>query len=373
MFAHVGGRTISSWAEVGLRVAEARASAGLTQDDVARQSGLDVGTLVRIESGQREVDASELSRLARVLQRPVTWFVSVPAASLTSRRSALDHRQPHRIDARLEDVAAGVEFLLREQVLRAEPFRVGFGLRTVADAEAAARATRAHLDTPEEPLWPLARAAEDLGLFTFSLELTDGGVDGAYAALDSAGVAVINGAVDSGRRRFTLAHEIGHHVLQDEFSTDWDIVTGADERERLINAFAIHLLMPRPAVVRDWQALKGDQDPWVAALTVGGRFGVSWSALCAQLKNLGLVDQRVYDDLASRPPIRADYLEHELVVADDLRPPHVPPGFAAAVLKAYRTQHIGRGRAVELLHGTLRDDELPPMDRVPLAVRELVG
>ncbi len=60
-------------------------------------------------------------------------------------------------------------------------------------------------------------------------------------------------------------------------------------------------------------------------------------------------------------------MEHGLAVSEELIPPSVPPRYAAGVLKMYRQQKIGSGRALELLRGTLTEEELPITDEIPLA------
>ena len=56
------------------RLRIAREYVGLKQDDVARHLAIPRSALSHIEAGQRRVDALELSRLAKLYQRPVTWF-----------------------------------------------------------------------------------------------------------------------------------------------------------------------------------------------------------------------------------------------------------------------------------------------------------
>jgi len=93
-----------------------------------------------------------------------------------------------------------------------------------------------------------------------------------------------------GRRRFTLAHELGHWVCQclegrtaPVYCRSEDLGAGADrELEREANVFAAELLMPEP-VVR-------------AAFEVGHpapeRFGVSQLALAWRLYGFGLVSEQ---------------------------------------------------------------------------------
>jgi hypothetical protein len=94
-----------------------------------------------------------------------------------------------------------------------------------------------------------------------------------------------------GRRRFTLAHEIGHWVCQcDEgraaspqiFCRAADVETNEGrDLEREANIFAAELLMPEPLVRRE--AARGRGRDELAAL-----FAVSEPAMAWRLFNLGL-------------------------------------------------------------------------------------
>jgi hypothetical protein len=207
-------------------------------------------------------------------------------------------------------------------------------------------------------------------LATPPVESPVGAVDrvfGAYLALESIGVSVVDGSQDSGRRRFTLAHEIGHHVLGDEYSADWDFGTGIERRERLIDAFAIHLLLPREAAIHRWRELGGSSDKRGALVVLSAEFGVSWSAACSQMANLNLLDPPEIQDLVQARPRRAEYLERDIVVREDLRPPQVPHSFATAVIGAYRRNLLSQERALDLLRGTLKAADLPEPNLVPSA------
>ena len=59
---------------IGSMIAAARLEVGLTQSDLAQQSGLGVRELRRYENGQNRIMASELLRVAEVLQVPISYF-----------------------------------------------------------------------------------------------------------------------------------------------------------------------------------------------------------------------------------------------------------------------------------------------------------
>ena len=59
---------------LGERLRIAREYVGLKQDDVARHLSIPRSALSHIEAGQRKVDALELTRMAKLYQRPVNYF-----------------------------------------------------------------------------------------------------------------------------------------------------------------------------------------------------------------------------------------------------------------------------------------------------------
>jgi Zn-dependent peptidase ImmA (M78 family)/DNA-binding XRE family transcriptional regulator len=354
-------RIVESWAQVGQRVAFARAAAQLTQEQLAEGVGLDRTAIAKIEAGRRAVNSLELASLARVLGRSVEWFISLPPPSVLSRRAErLEEYQDAAVDALIETLARDVELLVELEVLRVPDWeRPRLPIRSPEDAERAAGIARKLMNQPVGVITDLARAAEFLGLYAFSEDLHHEGLDGVYVALETGGVALINGAVPSGRRRFTLAHELGHHFMDDEYATDWAIGESDRDRERLINAFAISLLMPRESVSERWQEVDGNEDPREALIRIAVEYRVSWSAAASRAANIGLIDQGSRTLLVQQNPRRAELLEHGLVIAEELQPPSAPPEFAAAVVRAYRRDLVSAERAVELLRGTVLETDLP--------------
>lgn len=356
---------LKSWEAVGSKVASARRLLGLSQQELADQVGLDRTAVSRIESGQRGIDSLELSRLSRALERSIDWFLTAVPAAIVSRRSEVVERRDLPVDALLESLARDVELLVQLGFLAPSMQRVEGPVGDVRAAEVAAADARLKLGC-DGPVWDLARVAEKAGLYAFSLGLERQGVEGCYIAIDGAGVAAVNGHADSGRRRFSLVHELGHHLLADEYSADWDVGAGVSERERLINAFAVHFLLPRADVSRRWEALDGKADPRNAAIHIGVEFGVSWSAACSQLRNLQLIDNAEREQLIGQPPRWVDFLERELILREELSPPQVPPAFAAAVAKAFRKNQLSASRAMELMRGTLGEDDFRSPGALPL-------
>ena len=355
---------------IGARIAGARDDAGFTQAELGGRIGLDRTAVAKIETGSRKVSATELVALAEALERPIDWFFVESPESVVSRRTDPSVGGVSRsLDLKIESLARDIEALESDGIL---PGATESLLLAPPDdlegAEQAARRVRARLDVGDGPLLELQRHVEDLGLLAFSLDLGRAGNDAAYVALDSAGVALINGSVDPGRRRFNLAHELGHHVFQDAYAPEVVVTSRTGGIEQLINAFAVHLLMPRSAIASLWSEM-GTDDPRLAAVAVGARFRASWSAVCSQLRNLDLVDDGLRTALMSSPPTRADYLELGESWVEELIAPAIPPRYGQRVLAAYRAGKLTADRTLDLLHGTASREELP--ERAPIPVEAL--
>jgi Zn-dependent peptidase ImmA (M78 family)/transcriptional regulator with XRE-family HTH domain len=351
---------------LGQRIADARIEAELTQADLAAAIDVDRTAVAKIEAGSRGVSALELARIAAALGRPLDWFlVEGPPAVVSRRTDAATGQRSVPLDRAVEKVASDVEFLMEQGIfspaateLRLEP------PRDLPEAERAAGRVRAALQADGGPLLGLGEAAERLGVLCFALALGDRGGDGAYVSIGDAGVAVINGNTEAGRRRFTLAHEIGHHVFADEYATDLSVAEVGSEMERRINGFAVHLLLPRGSLTERWRMLSGE--PREKAVRLGVEYRVSWSALCSQLKNLGLASEAEHQVLLARPPTRADYLELGMGFVEELHPPSVPRSYARAVLAGYRAGKLGANRTIDLLWGSITKEDLPELAALPI-------
>jgi Zn-dependent peptidase ImmA (M78 family) len=112
------------------------------------------------------------------------------------------------------------------------------------------------------------------------------------AALESLGdgrAIVLNGSGDSGRRRFTIAHEIGHFVLHPERcrpERGGGVNEAGRREEREADTFAAELLMPEH-LVREAVREQG-----LDATRLADRFEVSRKAMQTRLRSLDLSERQ---------------------------------------------------------------------------------
>lgn len=346
---------------LGRRLAQARDDAGVTQEALGRAVGLDRTAIVRLEKGDRKLSVPELVAVAEVLGRPLAYFVADPVPAVVSRRrdATGEHGSSRALDTELEAFAADVRTL------------VGMGLLTTVAHDPAARTPRDHDDAARlaqearrrlglvhEPVDDLGEACARLGLFTYAAPLGPDGADGACAEAvpedtgSALGAAVVNGQSPPGRRRMTLAHELGHWLSGDAYDDAAPIDT-----EPFVRSFAIHFLAPGPGLRTVWE--RHTDPPRDRALRVAATFRLSWSAAVSQLRNTSLISRPEYDLLRQDEPRSGDYLRLGLTWSTELASPYLSPQFSAACLTGYTSGTLTAARTLELLRGTVTTDDLP--------------
>lgn len=127
------------------------------------------------------------------------------------------------------------------------------------------------------------------------LEVADDDLSGAlHRDVDGGPVIGVNGRHHPNRKRFTIAHEIGHLLLHDQpvyidhvFRRDRRSSEAVDPHEIEANGFAAALLMPKDFVLRRVEGkrlpLRSDEVERLA-----NAFEVSTQAMTFRLENLGV-------------------------------------------------------------------------------------
>jgi Zn-dependent peptidase ImmA (M78 family) len=140
----------------------------------------------------------------------------------------------------------------------------------------------------------LQRICKGEGLTCIERKLDDE-LSGMSFIRNGVGYVVVNSAHPINRQRFTMAHEMGHHILHaDYLARNVHVDTGVLRRDELsgegiyskeiaANAFAAELLMPRNQMGK-FAAL--DLSDEIAVTKAAREFGVSATALTYRITNL---------------------------------------------------------------------------------------
>lgn len=157
-----------------------------------------------------------------------------------------------------------------------------------------------------EPPVPVEDLATSLGA-TIAYEAFKGGISGMLFRGDDRVVIGVNPRDNERRRRFTIAHELGHLLLHEGRSLIVDThirvnlrdaasSMGTQREEMEANAFAAEILMPRASVEAHAQRELTDRPALTAPQLIDGLadvFQVSQQAMSVRLSALGILSPLV--------------------------------------------------------------------------------
>ncbi|MCL4850541.1 MAG: ImmA/IrrE family metallo-endopeptidase, partial [Bryobacteraceae bacterium] len=155
------------------------------------------------------------------------------------------------------------------------------------EAEEAAEALRHFWNLGIDPIESLTRTVEDHNGIVTEVPVPDTRFDGLSAWVnESIPLLVINSNVPDDRRRFNLAHELGHLVMDCNGAT-------AKEEEKLSHRFAGALLAPGAAVRKELGDSRRSIWPDELAL-LKKKYGLSMQAWVFRALDLGIISQNQF-------------------------------------------------------------------------------
>ncbi|WP_052509108.1 helix-turn-helix domain-containing protein [Kitasatospora griseola] len=271
----------------------------VNQQELAQTIGTTPSKLSKSLNGTRRFSTYELAAIARHFHTTVDFLVDgkMPAkGALAARddshrsegwkRAAARAEELDEIEAAMNDlgVAPHADFVWKRPALS--------GL-AIADGPDLAAAARRILDEHGFEA-DMASSIENAFNIHVVAERFGAGFDGLSWHTDDSRIIIINIDAVWSRQRFTIAHELGHHLAGDVddagLVTDLDVMARASGPMRIAemraNAFAAALLMPADDVAAKCP------DGTVSAsqfASMVGEFRVSSDALAWRLKSLGLI------------------------------------------------------------------------------------
>lgn len=168
------------------------------------------------------------------------------------------------------------------------------------------------------------------------------GLSGFVAGMDIPVVAVFKGD-DLARKRFTVAHELGHLLL--DFSE-----VEAKSTEKLCHAFAGALLLPANVMREELGGQRKKITEWELK-KLKGIFGISMQAIMARALRLGIISEKMYKSFC----IRASKLGWRKAEPGKYKGKEVANRFKQLVYYAAAEQIISFSRAAEFLNKSLAE------------------
>ena len=343
---------------IGQKLKVARAAAGLSLRDLSARIGSRV-TAQAIGKYERNEDmpsSGVLIALARALGVSEDYLLSASELALEGaefrKKAGSSAREEAALEARaihfMERYLAIEDLLNLRSVEWEKPWSAPYPVKELRDAEDAARSVREEWGLGNDPIPNLAELLEERGIKILSLDLDD--IDGLAAKVrrkdrEAARVIVIKKSTWSERKRFNLAHELGHMVI--------DPAQGLDE-EKAAHRFAGAFLIPAD-VLRSEVGAKRSSISLGELVALKQRFGVSIQAIAYRCKDLGILNQaafaRLFKIFAQRGWRAPPYEEPGRL------DPEVeePKRFERLCYRALAERVIGESRAAELLGISVRE------------------
>ena len=286
---------------IGKRLKLARGSAGLS----LRELAVRVGNIVSAQAiGKYERDemmpgSKVLIALSQALDVPVSYLAGPSNIKLES----VEFRK-NRITSRKEEsqVEAAVlshldRYLELEEILQIasieweKPREAPFPVHVLQEAEIAAMSMREHWDLGGNPIPSFAEFLEERGIKVMALNLPSSVSGLTCWAIGNAArrvpVIVVNANDTGERQRFTLAHELGHMIME--------VAEDVDE-EKASHWFAGALLMPRDTIFSEIGRNRSSLGLG-ELFALKELFGVSVQAITYRCKDLGIINQATFRNL----------------------------------------------------------------------------
>lgn len=169
-----------------------------------------------------------------------------------------------------------------------------YSCNNLEDAEKAANDFRNYIKiSNKQPISDLINILENLGIIIIQIKNPDNrfdDFDGLSEFVNNIPVIVLlDGIKDGARQRFTIAHELGHLIL--------NINNDKLDEERLCNRFASALLMPKEAIINEFGYSRGNIN-FFELTAFKNEFKVSYAAIVYRLKDLNIISEYLYKKLS---------------------------------------------------------------------------
>lgn len=340
---------------IGERIKQARKIRGMSQRVLAERAGVSAQAISKYERDINAPSSGVLLRLSKALGVGVEFFVRPKSVvSITPDYRRLRAFPKKKEAALIAGIADWLErYLEIERILRPEEGGLAFehpsgfprSVSSMEEVERAALDLRRVWDLGSDPIENLVHLLEDRGIKVGVIDLScaDGFDACTFFAEDDgrAPVVVARSDLPGDRQRFSIAHELGHLMIE---------AVGGLDAERAANRFAGAFLVPEKAARFELELAEGRgrrrdlSDFELLALKL--KYGMSMQAWIYRAKDLGIIS----DEKATAVFKRFRALgRHKREPGGEI-PLEWPMRFEFLVNLALAEETISKRRAEELLN-----------------------
>lgn len=284
--------------------------------------------------------------LADALEVTPSYLLSPSSISLESvefrKLSSTRARERAAVEAQVLDHVD--RYLQIEEILGIDttaqdlPNGAPYRISSMEDAEEAASLLRVAWNLGGGPIQDMTELLEERGIKVFKLDLPER-VDGLSCRVqrldgDDVQVVVCSTGKTLERQRFTIAHELGHLVLD---------IPSAIAEEKTCHRFAGAFLAPRAELIREVGRRRYDFG-YAELIEIKRMFGISAAALVMRMRDLGIIKEATL-----RAIFRGIGKSWRNQEPRPLRRKERPRRFRRLCLRALAEHEISDSKAAELL------------------------
>jgi Zn-dependent peptidase ImmA (M78 family) len=278
----------------GRMITLARELKGISQSVLATKvPNLNQSTLSQLEVGTIDVPYSVWNDIADYFELPLSFFTlerpKMPISSFYYRkRQTMPKKQLAELEAKMDILRMSIDKLL--DIVDIPEFKLPFfDIENYQEKRKAAgetaRRIREFLKIPKGPIANLVETLEQNGIIVYYFKDAPEKFDGITLFSDKVQpIIFINESIPNDRKRFTIAHELGHLVLHVRTTQDLD-----RDEETEANYFASEFLMPEIEIKHTLHYLN-----LINVTNLKEYWKVSKSAIIRRAFDLGIIDQGKY-------------------------------------------------------------------------------
>jgi transcriptional regulator with XRE-family HTH domain len=359
---------------LGAKIRKLREQTGLTQEDLAKSVGLSSEFISQLELGKRSPSLDSLSRIARFLEKEISYFIADKEASFASliqsesidnktkrllkkfRKFCTEYLELEDMTGRQSDLAPLYTNITAEHMAEQERRRLDLGSSSISDIFSL-------LEQNGLRVWrhPVPQEMKISGMYVFF-------------EIKQAAFALVDSNQSFGQQVLTASHEYGHY-LKDRYDGPVidnpdifidDYITLYHGREKFAQTFALHFLLPPKKVEEIIEKdIRSKSMNFEDIIYLARYFDVSLLAILQILRKLQHISLGRFKEFQKRD---GEMYERELYGQGQRKVFQVKRGrsqisdrFISLVLDAYRLKKISAERAANLLR--LRGDQLSTLEK----------
>lgn len=271
----------------------ARLISGISLKELGERVGTTRQYIHQLETTDKKVPTADLVRALAYELRVEESFFSYPIGNQVKEEECHFRRQKSTLVSSRRECAARATLLNRlvdtlDEYLDLPPVNFPqFEANELSDLEHASTECRRFWKLGDGPIMSMVRVAENAGAIVSTLGEVSERVD-AISLHRNRPILLLNPTKSSPRLRMDIGHEIAHVILHN------GVETGDRETEYQADHFASLFLLPRQALLKEYDYRSKTRIDWNRIYSIKVRWGISARAIVYRLNQSGIITPSQY-------------------------------------------------------------------------------